>query len=251
MRSEFPAVTSADLDQLRALWSGTATRASEARVAGADRVLLSAANVGTNAIMRETGKSKTCVWRWQGRFAVEGVDGLCATRHGPRASRSSITSVNERIVALTMGRRRTKRRIGPAGGDGRGGRHQREFGAAHLARSRAPAASCAAFKLSKDPAFVGKLRDIVGLYVDPPAPRSCSASTKRAKIQALDRTQPSLPLKKGRAGDHDPRLQAEWDDDPVRRDERARRNRHRTKTCNATGIRNLSASSTPSSGRFR
>jgi winged helix-turn helix protein len=39
-------------------------------------VLLSAEGVGTNAIMRETGKSKTCVWRWQERFAAEAVDGL-------------------------------------------------------------------------------------------------------------------------------------------------------------------------------
>ena len=39
-------------------------------------VLLSAEGAGTNAIMRETGKSKTCVWRWQERFAVEGFEGL-------------------------------------------------------------------------------------------------------------------------------------------------------------------------------
>jgi hypothetical protein len=39
-------------------------------------VLLSAAGVGTNEIMRQTGKSKTCVWRWQERFMAEGFDGL-------------------------------------------------------------------------------------------------------------------------------------------------------------------------------
>jgi Winged helix-turn helix len=39
-------------------------------------VLLRGEELGTNAIMRETGKSKTCVWRWQERFAAEGFDGL-------------------------------------------------------------------------------------------------------------------------------------------------------------------------------
>ena len=52
-------------------------------------VLLSAEDLGTNAIMRETGKSKTCVWRWQERFAAEGVTDSSATRRGPRASLSS------------------------------------------------------------------------------------------------------------------------------------------------------------------
>ena len=47
-------------------------------------VLLSATGMGTNAIMRETGKSKTCVWRWQERFAEEGVEGLRRDKTGPR-----------------------------------------------------------------------------------------------------------------------------------------------------------------------
>src|SRR3979411_1376944 len=55
------------------------------------------------------------------------------------------------------------------------------------------------FKLSKDPEFVEKLRDIVGLYVDPPAHAVVSVDEK-SQIQALDRTQPGLPMKKGRAG---------------------------------------------------
>ena len=46
-------------------------------------VLLTAAGLGTNAIMRETGKSKTCVWRWQERFMAEGVDGLMREKRRP------------------------------------------------------------------------------------------------------------------------------------------------------------------------
>jgi DDE superfamily endonuclease len=56
------------------------------------------------------------------------------------------------------------------------------------------------FKLSKDPEFVDKLRDIVGLYVDPPAHAVVLSVYEKSQIQALDRSQPGLPLKKGRAG---------------------------------------------------
>src|SRR5882724_9923079 len=54
------------------------------------------------------------------------------------------------------------------------------------------------FKLSKDPEFAAKLRDIVGLYVDPPAHAVVLSVDEKSQIQALDRTQPGLPIKKGR-----------------------------------------------------
>ena len=56
------------------------------------------------------------------------------------------------------------------------------------------------FKLSTDPEFVDKLRDIVGLYVDPPAHAVVLSVDEKSQIQALDRTQPGLPMKRGRAG---------------------------------------------------
>ena len=56
------------------------------------------------------------------------------------------------------------------------------------------------FKLSNDPNFVGKLRDVVGLYVDPPAHAIVLSVDEKSQIQALDRTQPGLPMKKGRLG---------------------------------------------------
>jgi len=55
------------------------------------------------------------------------------------------------------------------------------------------------FKLSNDPQFAAKVRNIVGLYVDPP-PRHRAVGRREVQIQALDRTQPGLPMKKGRAG---------------------------------------------------
>jgi transposase len=56
------------------------------------------------------------------------------------------------------------------------------------------------FKLSRDKHFVEKLRDVVGLYLDPPAHALVLSVDEKSQIQALDRTQPGLPLKKGRAG---------------------------------------------------
>lgn len=53
------------------------------------------------------------------------------------------------------------------------------------------------FKLSNDPQFAAKLRDIVGLYVDPPAHAVVLSVDEKSQIQALDRTQPGLPLKRG------------------------------------------------------
>ena len=56
------------------------------------------------------------------------------------------------------------------------------------------------FCVSNDPDFVAKLRDVVGLYVDPPAHAIVLSIDEKSQIQALDRTQPGLPMKKGRAG---------------------------------------------------
>src|SRR5882672_5889711 len=68
----------------------------------AEIVLLTAEGLGTNEIMRRTGKSKTCVWRWQERFMETGVDGLLRdkTRKPGRAPLSA--AVAERVVALTQ-----------------------------------------------------------------------------------------------------------------------------------------------------
>jgi hypothetical protein len=63
------------------------------------------------------------------------------------------------------------------------------------------ACSCTArrFKLSQDPAFAAKLRDVVGLYLDPPAHSLVPSVDEKSQIQALDRTLPDLPMKKSRA----------------------------------------------------
>jgi hypothetical protein len=56
------------------------------------------------------------------------------------------------------------------------------------------------FKLSRDPNFVAKLEDVVGLYLNPPDKALVLSADEKSQIQALDRTQPGLPIKKGRCG---------------------------------------------------
>ena len=58
--------------------------------------------IGTNEIMRRTGKSKTCVWRWQERFAEEGFDGLLRDKTRPSRIKPLGDEVSERVVALTL-----------------------------------------------------------------------------------------------------------------------------------------------------
>ena len=166
----------------------------------AEIILLSAEGAGTVEIMRRTGKSKTCVWRWQERFAEEGVDGLLRDKTRPSRIPPLGPEVAERVVALTLAdppgetTHWTAEMMAQAAGD------QRQRGAAHLEGARAAAAPLAAFKLSSDPTFVAKLRDVVGLYVDPPAHAIVLSVDEKSQIQALDRTQPGLPMKKGRLG---------------------------------------------------
>src|SRR5271157_901451 len=67
----------------------------------AEIVLLSADGVGTNEIMRRTGKSKTCVWRWQERFMQEGYGGLLRDKTRPSRIPPLRSGIAERVVALT------------------------------------------------------------------------------------------------------------------------------------------------------
>ncbi len=75
------ALTAADRRRLEAIVGNR--NAPQKHVWRAEIVLLSAAGLGTVELMRRTGKSKTCVWRWQERFAEEGVDGLLRDKTRP------------------------------------------------------------------------------------------------------------------------------------------------------------------------
>src|SRR4051794_4055603 len=93
-------VSSADRRRLRALVKNRNAR--QKHVWRAKIVLLTADGVGTNEIMSQTGKSKTCVWRWQERFAQEGFEGLPRDKTRPLRIKSLGDEVSARIVALTL-----------------------------------------------------------------------------------------------------------------------------------------------------
>ena len=135
----------------------------------AEIVLLSAAGIGTVEIMRRTGRSKTCVWRWQERFAEEGVEGLLRDKTRPSRIPPLPPAVAERVVALTLtdppveATHWTAAMMAAQVGISVSS-VQRIWRAHGLQPHRVRQ-----FKLSNDPKFVEKLRDVVGLYVDPPA----------------------------------------------------------------------------------
>jgi transposase len=163
-------------------------------------ILLSADGVGTNEIMRQTGTSKTCVWRWQERFMAEGFDGLLRDKTRPSRVAPLGVDIAERVVAMTQRDppAETTHWTAPMMATEIGisvSSVQRIWRAHGLQPHRVRQ-----FKLSNDPKFVEKLRDVVGLYVDPPAHAIVLSFDEKSQIQALDRTQPGLPMKKGRLG---------------------------------------------------
>jgi transposase len=163
-------------------------------------VLLTADGLGTNAVMAATGKSKTTVWRWQERFMRAGVGGLLQDKTRPPGKAPiEATRVGE-VVRRTLApppheaTHWTARAMAEACGLAVS-TIQNIWKAHGLAPHR-----WRSFKLSTDPAFAEKLHDIVGLYVDPPAHAVVLSVDEKSQIQALDRTQPGLPMKKGRMG---------------------------------------------------
>ena len=162
--------------------------------------MLTADGFGTHEIMRRTGKSKTCVWRWQERFMAEGFEGLLRDKTRPPGNQPLAAEMVERVIALTLSDPPAEAThwTGAMMAEATGisvSSVQRIWRAHGLQPHRVRQ-----FKLSNDPHFVSKLRDVVGLYVDPPAHAIVLSVDEKSQIQALDRTQPGLPLKKGRAG---------------------------------------------------
>ena len=96
----FITVLPADRRQLLALVKDR--NAPQKHVWRAEIILLSAGGAGTIAIMHQTGKSKTCVWRWQARFAAEGFGGLLRDKTRPSRIKPLGGEVAARIVALTL-----------------------------------------------------------------------------------------------------------------------------------------------------
>jgi transposase len=161
-------------------------------------IVLTADSEGTTAVMRAVGKGKTVVWRWQERFMREGVEGLTRDKTRPSRIPALAPETVDRVVALTNqappheATHWTASAMAKAAGISPSSvrRIWKRHGLQpHRVR---------AFKLSNDPKFAEKLKDVVGLYVDPPAHAVVLSIDEKSQIQALDRTQPGLPMKKGR-----------------------------------------------------
>ena len=159
-------------------------------------VLLAAAGVANHEIARQLSISRNQVITWRNRFAQGGLAAIAADL--PRSGRKRSIDVAEIVRVTTQeapagathwSTRKLAARLGIS--DTSVLTAWRANGLKpHLVRT---------FKVSRDPKFAEKLEDIVGLYMAPPEHALVLCCDEKSQVQALDRTQPGLPLKKGRA----------------------------------------------------
>lgn len=193
------ALSSEEEKVLRKLASG---RSCSVRLAQRSSIVLLAANGLENIEIAEKlgGIDRGTVSRWRNRYFSAGFEGIekDATRPGrlPSISPVKVSEVIEKTTQSTpkdatqWSTRGMADEVGISAASVR--RIWKRNGLKpHLVRT---------FKLSNDPNFAEKLEDIVGLYLNPPEHALVLAVDEKSQIQALDRTQPGLPLKKGRCG---------------------------------------------------
>lgn len=159
-------------------------------------VLVCAQGKSNTTVAAELGWGAHTVGKWRARFVARRLDGLLDEPR-PGAPRQINDTQVERLITLTLestpenathwSTRLMARRCGMS--QSAVSRIWRAF-ALQPHRSET-------FKLSRDPLFIEKVRDIVGLYLDPPERALVLCVDEKAQIQALDRTQPLLPLRPG------------------------------------------------------
>jgi transposase len=195
-----PAAVAIELsdEERRALERLARRRRSAAGLAQRCRIVLACAEGLTNtAVAARVGVSVPTVRRWRGRYAQQGVDGLLDEPRPGQPRKIGDEQVEEVIV-------KTLETAPPDGGT-----HwsTRQMAAATGLNQTAVSRIWRAFglqphrvehwKLSKDPLFVDKVRDIVGLYLDPPERAVVLCVDEKSQIQALDRSAPILPVLPG------------------------------------------------------
>ena len=176
-------------------------RSTPARlVLRAQVVLAAAADRDNQSIAGELGTNRLLVGKWRNRFAAQGLTGI--EKDAPRGGRKPVArdAIAARIVEWTTQRK-------PAHTTHWSTRTlAKELGTSHAMVNRVWRAHglkphlTKGFKLSNDQRFVEKVVDVVGLYLSPPEHALVLSCDEKSQIQALDRTQPGLPLKKGRCG---------------------------------------------------
>ena len=162
------------------------------------RIVLASADRGpVQWVADSLGLSRPTAWRWQQRFAEAGVEGLLRDRTRKPGKPPIAADKAAQVVALTctepphQATHWTGRAMAKAMGLSL--RSVQRIWQAH----RLQPLRLRSFKRSRDPAFATKLADIVALYVDPPAHAVVLSLDEKSQIQALDRTQPGLPIKPG------------------------------------------------------
>ena len=166
-------------------------------VARRARIILACADgTDSNVVARRLRVNPATVCKWRRRFARERLDGLYDEPR-PGATRSITDEQVEAVIVRTL-------ETTPHGATHWSTRTMAEaVGMSRMAISRIWHAfglqphRTETFKLSNDPLLVEKVRDIVGLYLDPPAHAAVFCVDEKPQIQALDRTQPLLPLQPG------------------------------------------------------
>jgi transposase len=163
-------------------------------------VLLASQGLTAEGIAAAVGKSLLTVRRWRRRFVAKGADGLLKDATRPSRIKPLAPEKIEQVVHMTLHERPPNathwsvRRMAKAAGVSYSS-VQRIWSAhglkPHLVET---------FKVSRDKNFVAKVEDVVGLYLNPPDKALVLCVDEKSQIQALDRTQPGLPMKKGRAG---------------------------------------------------
>jgi transposase len=169
-------------------------------VARARIILASAERLEVAEVARRAGISRPAVWRWQLRFAEAGLDGLLRDKTRKPGKSPTAEALVQQVVALTCAEppgeatHWTGRAMAKA--TGLSLRTVQRIWDAHALQPH----RVRTFKRSRDPEFLAKLADIVGLYLAPPRHAVVLSVDEKSQIQALDRTQPGLPLRPGKAG---------------------------------------------------
>ena len=161
-------------------------------------VLHSAERLPVLEVARRAGVSRPAVWRWQRRYAEKGVEGLLRDKTRPPGTPPLPTATVAQVLALTCSEPpgETTHWTGRAVAEvvGISLRSVQRIWQAHRLQPH----RIRTFKRSNDPAFAEKVEDIVGLYMDPPSHAVVLSIDEKSQIQALDRTQPGLPMKPGK-----------------------------------------------------
>ena len=161
------------------------------------RLILACAEGKTNTVVaQELGVTKQMVGKWRARFCERRVDGLLDEPR-PGAPRTITDADVERILALTLeSTPRDATHWSTRSMAKRAGMTQSAVSRIWRAFALQPHRT-ETFKLSKDPLFIEKVRDVVGLYMDPPDRALVLSVDEKSEIQALDRTAPLLPMRPG------------------------------------------------------